>query len=82
MECKTGDLVDWADIDSLIAKYTETTPTYKPGDKILITKSCLKTFNGTKAYLVELHSKEEKLWKIEHFSGMCYFSEEEFEPIN
>ena len=82
MECETGDLVDWADIDSLIAKYTETTPTYKPGDKILITKSCLKTFNGTKAYLVELHSKEEKLWKVEHFSGMCHFSEEEFEPIN
>ena len=89
VECKngrrskyTGDLVDWADIDSLIAKYAKTTPTYKPGDKILITKSCLKTFNGTKAYLVELHSKEEKLWKVEHFLGMCYFSEEEFEPIN
>ena len=26
-------------LEELIDKYTETTPTYKPGDKILITKS-------------------------------------------
>ena len=69
-------------IEALITKYTETTPTYKPGDRILITKSCLKTFNGTKGYLIELYLKEEKLWKIEHSAGICYFSEEEFEPIN
>ena len=82
IERPEGEFIKSGEVLQLIAKYTETTPTYKPGDKILITKSCLKTFNGTKAYLVELHSKEEKLWKVEHFSGMCYFSEEEFEPIN
>lgn len=76
------DVILPKELNKIIAKYTETTSTYKPGDKILITKSCLKTFNGTKGYLVELHSKEEKLWKVKHFLGMCYFSEEEFEPIN
>ena len=70
------------DLEELIAKYTETTPTYRPGDRVLITKSCLKTFNGTEGYLIKLLLKEEKLWKIEHSSGICYFSEEEFEPIN
>ena len=70
------------DLEELITKYTETTPTYKPGDKVLITKSCLKTFNGTKGYLIRLHSSKEKLWKIKHSLGICYFSEEEFEPIN
>ena len=70
------------DLEELIDKYTETTTTYKPGDKILITKSCLKTLNGTKGYLIRLHSSKEKLWKIKHSLGICYFSEEEFEPIN
>ena len=70
------------DLEELIDKYTETTTTYKPGDKILITKSYLKTLNGTKGYLIRLHSSKEKLWKIKHSLGICYFSEEEFEPIN
>ena len=77
-----GDLVRSSNIEELITKYTETTTTYKPGDTILITKSCLKTLNGTKGYLIRLHSSKEKLWKIKHSLGICYFSEEEFEPIN
>ena len=70
------------ELDTIIDKYTETTTTYKPGDEVLITKSCLKTLNGTKGYLIRLHSSKEKLWKIKHSLGICYFSEEEFEPIN
>ena len=77
-----GDLVRSSNIEELITKYTETTTTYKPGDEVLITKSCLKTLNGTKGYLIRLHSSKEKLWKIKHSLGICYFSEEEFEPIN
>ena len=69
-------------LEELIDKYTETTPTYKPGDKILITKSWLKTLNGTKGYLIRLHSSKEKLWKIKYSLGICYFPEKEFEPIN
>ena len=77
-----GDLVRSSNIEELITKYTETTTTYKPGDEVLITKSCLKTLNGTKGYLIRLYSSKEKLWKIKHSLGICYFSEEEFEPIN
>ena len=77
-----GDLVRSSNIEELITKYTETTTTYKPGDEVLITKSCLKTLNGTKGYLIRLYSSKEKLWKIKHSLGICYFSEEKFEPIN
>ena len=70
------------DLEELIDKYTETTNIYKPGDEVLITKSCLKILNGTKGYLIRLHTSKEKLWKIKHSLGICYFSEEEFEPIN
>ena len=76
-----GEFIKSGEILQLIAKYTETTSTYKPGDKVLITKSCLKTFNGTEGYLIKLLTSKEKLWKIKHSLGICYFSEEKFEPI-
>lgn len=84
IEHPAGEFIKSGEILQLIAKYTETTPTYKPGDEVLITKSCLKILNGTKGYLIRLHTNKskEKRWKIKHSLGTCYFSEEEFEPIN
>ena len=68
------------DLEELIAKYTETTPTYKPGDKVRIVNTCLKAFIGTKGILIR--NTSEKIWSIDHALGLVYFEEEEFEPVN
>ena len=34
------------ELDTLITKYTETTPTYKPGDKVFVIDSTKKHFKG------------------------------------
>ena len=68
------------DLEELIAKYTETTPTYKPGDSVRIVNTNLRTFIGTRGKLMRNTSK--KIWAIYHDLGIVYFEESEFEPIS
>ena len=82
MECKTGDLVDWADIDSLIAKYTETTPTYKPGDSVRVI-DCIHNHGFKIGSIITLmyYSNIGQDWVGENEEKSWRLTEEEFEPI-
>ncbi len=48
IEQGNGKIIMKTDLEELITKYTETPPTYKPGDEVRIVNTSLKTFIGTR----------------------------------
>jgi hypothetical protein len=83
IECKTGDLVDWADIDTLITKYTEPIPTYKPRDLVKVV-ACINghDFDINSEVMLLYYDSQKEMWKCVLSSEIWYLTEEEFEPIN
>ena len=79
----TGIMVYKAEIDQLIAKYTETTPTYKPGDKVRVIK-CLyeHCFNDGEIITLLKYRETHNDWKCSVEGMIQHLTEEEFEPIN
>lgn len=78
IEVKNGKFVYFYELDHLITKYTETTPTYKPGDSVRVIRS-LPSLNGQ---IFELLKKEQGMWQMENSEGRYWFEERQFEPIN
>ena len=71
------------DLKELIAKYTETTPTYKPGDKVRVIK-CLyeHCFNDGEIITLLKYRETHNDWKCSVEGMIQHLTEEEFEPIN
>ena len=71
------------DLEELIAKYTETTPTYKPGDKVRVIK-CLyeHCFNDGEIITLLKYRETHNDWKCSVEGMIQHLTEEEFEPIN
>ena len=77
-----GIMVYKAEIDQLITKYTETTPTYKPGDSVRIIE-CISGHGFRIGEIVTLCSVSgNQFWKSANEDDVWYIKEEEFEPIN
>ena len=78
----TGIMVYKAEIEQLITKYTETTPTYKPGDSVRVIK-CLSGHGFRIGEVVTLCNVNKNFfWKCANEDDVWYMKEEEFEPIN
>ena len=70
------------DLGELITKYTETTPTYKPGDSVRVIK-CLSGHGFRIGEVVTLCNVNKNFfWKCANENDIWYMKEEEFEPIN
>ena len=71
------------DLEELIARYTETTPTYKPGDKVRVIK-CLYEHCFDEGEIITLLKYRETRndWKCSVEGMIQHLTEEEFEPIN
>ena len=82
-ESSRGDLIRDFELETLIAKYTETTPTYKPGDKVRVIK-CLYEHCFDEGEIITLLKYRETRndWKCSVEGMIQHLTEEEFEPIN
>ena len=69
------------ELETLITKYTETTPTYKPGDKVKVTQ-CLYGHEFMIGEIIELQDAEDDGWFAVNEDDLWWLTEEEFEPIN
>ncbi len=72
------------ELDQLITKYTETTPTYKPGDSVRVVKQ-LHGHQFIISSIITLKIKEsgdDRYWECYNDTNTWYLMEEEFEPIN
>ena len=78
-ESSRGDLIRNFELETLIAKYTETTPTYKRGDSVRVISKLSDIFN-TEAILG--FAIGDTGWEILSPKGLYYLKEDEFEPIN
>ena len=76
-----GDLIESILIDQIIAKYTETTPTYKSGDSVRVIK-CLYGHEFKIGEIIELLNAEDDGWFAINENDKWWVTEEEFEPIN
>ena len=69
------------ELEQLIAKYTETTPAYKPGDNVrVIRPQNTQFYYGQKVTIIE-YNKEDDLYLCES-SVRSFLSIKDFEPIN
>ena len=76
-----GIMVYKAEIDQLITKYTETTPTYKPGDKVFVIDSTKKHFKGKVFEIVKFEIIGTKgMWQIKDSFGAYWMYENEIKP--
>ena len=74
-------LISKIELEQLITKYTETTPTYKPGDNVRVTKH-LHGHGFDKGTIVTLCAlTKNNFWKCASEDDVWYLMEEEFEPI-
>ena len=70
------------ELETLITKYTETTPAYKPGDSVRIIE-CINGHGFRIGEIVTLCSANgNQFWKSANEDDVWYIKEEEFEPIN
>ena len=75
--------IETKDLQQLIAKYTETTPTYKPGDSVRVTKNRSgHEFEINSIVTLEEYNTKDKDWFCVKDEKGWYLTEEEFEPIN
>ena len=75
-------LISKIELEQLITKYTETTPTYKPGDSVRV----IKRLSGHGFRIGEVvtlcNVNKNFFWKCVNENDIWYMKEEEFEPIN
>ena len=82
IERPAGEFIKSGEILQLITKYTETTPTYKPGDSVRVIK-CLSGHGFRIGEVVTLCNVNKNFfWKCANEDDVWYMKEEEFEPIN
>ena len=80
-ESSRGDLIRDFELETLIAKYTETTPTYRPGDNVrTITKSNI--FDKGERIILTQFDEEHKSWLCVKGGNKEWLYQEDFEPIN
>ena len=81
IEQGNGKIIMKTDLEELITKYTETTPTYKPGDSVRVI-DCLKGHGFRIGEVVTLCNVNKNFfWKCANENDVWYMKEEEFEPI-
>ena len=74
-------LISKIELEQLITKYTETTPTYKPGDKVFVIDSTKKHFKGKVFEIVKFEIIGTKgMWQIKDSFGAYWMYENEIKP--
>ena len=81
IEQGNGKIIMKTDLEELIAKYTETTPTYKPGDKVRVTSKLSAIFNVEEIVTLSQFDEEYKSWLCVKDGNKEWLYQEEFEPI-
>ena len=81
IEQGNGKIIMKTDLEELIAKYTETTPTYKAGDKVFVIDSTKKHFKGKVFEIVKFEIIGTKgMWQIKDSFGAYWMYENEIKP--